>query len=237
MRSFSVRPLLILFAALGLGGLMLTGCDSNPTGAEEDQPTPKAHPDDYASSSAEAKQGPPGATLSTSPVLTFAATEEVGISRLVRTDGAIATKTNTTDLVPRHVTTLWWVIFNNPDECDGDCGEPDLFNPDVEASCPFADGSIVGGNGHARFQDLLKVGEDRNSCLEFFGAEDHGLLDPEGAEVHVVVRSHGPPIPGMVPEMRSTFAGACEDFLDAGTVPEEQGECADLQFAVHTPPE
>lgn len=186
----------------------------------------------------------PGQTgdRSTAPVLPFGSMEEVGTSRLVRTGDAIATRTNATGLVDGHVTTLWWVVFNNPEECShgtggANCGEPDLFVEDVQASCPYADGSIVGGNGHARFQDRLTVGETRNSCLEFFGAEDHGLQNPEEAEVHVVVRSHGPIIPEMVPEMRSTYAGGCEDFLDAGTVPEEKGECADLQFAVHAPPE
>lgn len=222
-----MRKLLSLSVA-GLLALAIGACQEGPTQLEQSE-VPAA---DRATAQ------------SIEPVLTFGAMEEVGTSRLVRSADAITTRTNTSALVPRHVTTLWWVIFNNPEECsDGTCGADDLFEPtDAKPSCPYADGSIVGGNGDARYQDRLTVGEDRNSCIEFLvGAneelegEDHGLLNPEGAEIHVVVRSHGPLIPGKVPEMRSTFAGACEDFLEAGTVPDEQGECADLQFAVHAP--
>lgn len=61
MQSISVRFLPILFVMLGLGGLLLTGCDSNPVDADQDQPKPKAYPDDYTSPSAGAKNAPQAA--------------------------------------------------------------------------------------------------------------------------------------------------------------------------------
>lgn len=184
-----------------------------------------------------------GASATTSPVYTFANMEEVGASNLVRSSDQLGVKIHTTGLIHHQAITLWWVIFNNPEECsEGACGEPDLFNPAVEPSCIYADGDIVGGNGHSRFHDRLKVGDRRDSCIDFFvdadpelEGEDYGLLNPEGAEVHFVIRSHGPLIPGMVPEMRSTFAGGCEYNLDPGVTPENPGECSDLQFAIHFP--
>ena len=196
--------------------------------------------------------GPPD--QETTDVLTFADGEAVdgATARLTRSAEALATRTDTRDLDHRHVMTLWWVVFNHPEHCEhgeGDvsCGEGDLFEGSegptgVEPSCMYADGSLVGGNGHARFADRLAVGEARDSCIDFFvdlvpdlqGA-DHGLTNPEGAEVHLVVRSHGPRIPGKVAEQRSTFAGGCEDFLEAGATRElAPGECSDLQFAVFT---
>ena len=194
--------------------------------------------------------GPPG--QETADVLTFAEFEPVdgATARLTRGADTLATRTDTRDLDHRHVMTLWWIVFNNPEYCehgegDAACGEGDLFDgPDgptgVEPSCVYADGSLVGGNGHARFADRLAVGEVRDSCIDFFvdlvpglGGADHGLTNPEGAEVHLVVRSHGPRIPGLVAEQRSTFAGGCEDFLDAGATDVlEPGECSDLQVAV-----
>lgn len=190
--------------------------------------------------------GPPG--QQTTDVYAFADTEQVdgATARLVRGAESLHTRTDTRDLDRGHVITLWWVIFNNPEECAGEaCGEADLFDgPDgptgVEPSCVYADGSIVGGNGHARFIDRLAVGETRDSCIDFFvdavpelEGEDHGLTNPNGAEVHLVVRSHGPRIPGQVAEQRSTFAGGCVDLLDAGaTHVLDRGECSDLQFAV-----
>ena len=193
----------------------------------------------------------------TADLLTFAEFEPVegATARLVRGDDAIRTRTDTRDLDHGHVLTLWWVVFNHPDHCEhgqGEvaCGEADLFDgPDgptgVEPACVYADGSLVSGNGQARFTDRLSVGEVRDSCIDFFvdavpelAGSDHGLTNPEGAEVHLVVRSHGPRIPGKVAEQRSTFAGGCEEFLAAGATHElEPGECSDLQVAILPPPE
>jgi hypothetical protein len=179
-----------------------------------------------------------GVSAETGPVYTFADMEEVGTSKLVRTENQLGVKLHTTGLVHNQVMTLWWVIFNNPGQCsDTPCGMPDLFDADVQPACLYADGDIVSGNGNSRYQDRLDIGDERDSCLDFFGGEDYGLLNPEGAEVHFVVRSHGPLIPGQVPEMRSTFAGGCEENLDQGITPENPGECSDLQFAVYLAPD
>jgi hypothetical protein len=189
-------------------------------------------------------------------VLTFAEFEPVdgATARLARSDDALLTRLDTRDLDQGQVLTLWWVVFNHPEHCEhgaGDvaCGEGDLFDgPDgptgVEPSCGYADGSLVGGNGQARFTDRLAIGDVRDSCIDFFveavdglDGTDHGLTNPEGAEVHLAVRSHGPRVPGMVAEQRSTFAGGCEEFLAAGATHElRPGQCSDLQVAILPPP-
>jgi len=169
---------------------------------------------------------------------------------LLREADGIRTRVHTTELAHGDVVTLWWVIFNNPEACaDGACGEADLFDgPDgptgVEPSCVYADGSVVGGNGGARFHDRLSVGESRDSCIDFFvdavdelEGQDHGLTNPAGAEVHLVMRSHGPLIPGMVQEQRSTFAGGCQEFFGAGVDELEPGQCSDQQFVVFLAPD
>lgn len=197
-----------------------------------------------------ASGGPP--SQETADVMTFADIEQVdgATARLTRGEHTLATRTDTRDLDHGHVITMWWVVFNQPEHCehgeeDVACGMGDLFDsPEgptgVEPSCLYADGSLVGGNGHAQFSDRLTVGEARDSCIAFFvdavdglEGDDHGLTNPEGAEVHLVVRSHGPRIPGEVRDQRSSFAGGCERFLDAGAPHTlEPGECSDLQFAV-----
>jgi hypothetical protein len=197
--------------------------------------------------------GPP--EQETADVLSFAdgAAVEGATARLTRGADTLAIRADTRGLDHLHVQTLWWVIFNHPEHCQfgeggAACGEGDLFDgPEgptgVEPGCVYADGSVVGGNGHARFADRLTVGESRDSCIDFFvdlvpeleGA-DHGLTNPEGAEVHFVVRSHGPLLPGQVPEQRGSFAGGCQTFLDAGaTHVLEPGECSDLQFSMFLP--
>lgn len=173
---------------------------------------------------------------------------------LLRDTDAVWTRTHTTGLPRGDVVTLWWVIFNHPDPCEhgeGDiaCGVGDLFDgPDgatgVEPACVYGDGSLVGGNGTARFHDRLSIGEARDSCIDFFVAAvpewegtDHGLTNPEGAEIHLVLRSHGPRIPGLVEAQRSTFAGGCEEFLDPGITELEAGQCSDVQLALFLAPD
>jgi hypothetical protein len=168
---------------------------------------------------------------------------------LHRQADGIRVRTHTAELSHGDVVTLWWVIFNNPEECAGPCGEADLFDgPEgptgVEPSCLFADGSIVGGNGGARFHDRLGIGEARDSCIDFFveavdglEGQDHGLTNPTGAEIHLVMRSHGPLIPGMVSEQRSTFGGGCKEFLGPGVDELQTGQCSDQQFAVFPAPD
>lgn len=195
---------------------------------------------------------PGGAGEATSAVYWFAdgSVVEGANARLVRAADAIRTRTHTTGLDAGHVMTMWWVVFNHPEHCEHGaggmaCGEGDLFDgPDgptgVEPACLYTAGSIVGGNGDARFIDRLAVGESRDSCIDFFvdlvpglEGEDHGLTNPMGAEVHLVVRSHGPRIPTQVGEQMGTFAGGCQVFLGPGAEHVlDPGECSDLQFAI-----
>jgi hypothetical protein len=179
---------------------------------------------------------PPG--LIGTPVVIDGAT-----ARLQRLEDGLATRTDTRELTPGHVVTLWWVVFNNPGECaTSPCGLDDLFDEDVEAACLAADGAVVTGTGAASFSDRLGVGEGRDSCLPHFGGADHGLLDPQGAEVHLMVHDHGPGQPGLMPVMRSTFDGGC-DFGDSdyplgtfGVPPVEVGQCATIQAAIFLAP-
>ena len=226
---------IILISFLILFGFTM-GCDSDiPTTTDEADSITNAN-------DLMAEKRGFGTSADTQPVYNFADLPdnltEVGSSKLIRTEDHLGVKLHTTGLVKHQVITVWWVIFNNPEYCeDTPCGMPDLFDENVQPACLYADGDIVSGNGNSRYQGRLNIGDERDSCLDFFEGEDHGLLNPEGAEVHFVVRSHGPLIPGMVPEMRSTFAGGCEEHLDQGITPEQLGECADLQFAVHLAPE
>jgi len=56
------------------------------------------------------------------------------------------------------------------------------------------------------------------------------------AEVHIVLRSHGPAIPGIIDEQISTFEGGCIIFFDPFTeIPDDVGECGDIEFAIHPP--
>jgi hypothetical protein len=178
------------------------------------------------------------ADRSISSVWSFATGMEVpgASSQLVRTNKGISMSLRTNGLPAGDAVTVWWVIFNNPDACttgEGGfrCGEGDLFNPAVEASVQNAGGHVV-GNGRYAVGSYLSEGDTSGCALAAFDLLCTGLIDASVADVHLVVRSHGPALPAFLPDQFKSFGGAC------GNEPEELGgggpnTCEDLQFAVH----
>lgn len=141
-------------------------------------------------------------------------------STLLRNSGGISYTLKTSELEPGGTYTNWYVVFNDPSQCTGPCGEDDDVFPGAPAgvSVIFADGHVIGRNGQGNFAGRLNAG-DTSGAL--FGP---GLSDPYGAEIHIVVRGHGQPIPGMVHEQISMFNGGCAINV-----------CDDQQEAVHVP--
>ncbi len=152
-------------------------------------------------------------------------------------DGISATL-DTTGLVPGHAITMWWVIFNHPEFCENGegglrCGEPDLliFGGDeaVEGSVVQAGGQIVGPDGSGHLGSYLAVGD--TSDLLIAGP---GLSNPLGADVHLVVRDHGPVQAGLFVDQLGSVSGGCtEGPEDTGTLGDFV--CVDVQFAAHEP--
>ena len=87
---------------------------------------------------------------------------------------------------------------------------------------PALMGNIIDEAERAFFQGHLPIGDPSEDLM------GRGLQDSMAAEVHLVVRTHGPAVPGQVDEMINTFNGGCSD-----TFPNEP--CQDLQFAVFAP--
>lgn len=160
-------------------------------------------------------------------------------AQLSTNNDKITMSVNTKELTPGDVVTVWWIIFNNPEECANgtpgiaNCAAPDLFNPAVQAEVLFADGAVIEQNGKGKYSAELYQGFVPRG---WFG---NGLLSPTGAEVHLVIRTHGQAIPGIINDMITTFGGACSN-VPAGhpshneILPGTPGpnECADIQFAV-----
>jgi hypothetical protein len=174
-------------------------------------------------------------TVSVSPVQRIIDGSVVGgaFSQLVRGHDSIRMHVSTADLDAGAAYTVWWVIFNNPEHCLDGCGLDDIMNPDRRAATQvavgFAAGHVVSQKGTGNFSARLAVGD-----LSGFGDGldvtppppfGPGLLDPMGAEVHLVIRTHGRQIPTLVDDQISSFEGGC------GINP-----CVDKQFSVHLPP-
>lgn len=184
------------------------------------------------------------ADASMSDVIVFGSGGMVaGTSTLVRNDAGVRMTFQTSGVEPRTVATIWWVVFNNPDACEGgmseglelQCASGDFGNPEVDASVFYATGHVIGGSGKANYAawlpaDRLTVDPDPSANQLIVG--DGILDDPRGAEIHVVLRTHGPTIPGMVHQQLNTFDAGCT------TAPpglEGPNTCMNLQFATHEP--
>jgi hypothetical protein len=166
-------------------------------------------------------------TRDVSPVFLFGTPQLVpgAWSALVRTDEGVAMTLHTNGLAPGSAATVWWVVFNNPELCThgqfgARCGLGDLppfgGDPSVQASLLNATGSVIGGAGIGNFGGYLSEG---NLTGVVFGP---GLLDARRADVHLVVRTHGDAIPGLIPEQLNTFNGGCPPNV-----------CQNLQSSVH----
>lgn len=146
-------------------------------------------------------------------------------SSLSRQASGVTATVRTRELAAGHAVTLWWVVFNDPSQCNdtseslgSQCGPGDLppFGGDDSAvtSLLYAAGHIVGETGGATFAARLRIGDDTDAMW------GPGLIDPAGAEIHLVVRDHGEKRPGETDDAIRTF-GACNP------------ECVDTQFAIH----
>jgi hypothetical protein len=150
-----------------------------------------------------------------------------GTSTLTRTDSGIALVLHTSGLQAGHTVTVWWMVFNHPQACisgastetpdDPRCGMADMGNAAAGLSVLYAAGNIVDEDGEADFGAYLQEG-DTDGALPGMGL---GLLDAAAADVHLVVRDHGPVDPRHVVEQIHTF----DDFCNP--------TCTDLQMSVH----
>ena len=132
-----------------------------------------------------------------------------GTGTLLRTNSGASATLHTTDL-PVGAYTVWWIIFNDPSACVDGCDGSDLRDesgvPNPGTSVLRATGKVVGPNGKGNFGAHLNVG-DTSEAL--FGP---GLTDSFGAEIHMVIRYHGPMVPANMPAQINSFGGGCGDF-------------------------
>lgn len=144
-------------------------------------------------------------------------------SILVRTNEGVGATLHTFGLVPGNAYTLWLGIFNNPKKCaTTPCAGPvDLPNPDVQGVVLWGSGQIAGEDGTADFGTFRAVGDTSGKAVGPPGTAE-ALERPFKAEIHLVVRSHGPVIPGMLNEQLTTFNGGCPP-----------NTCMNVQFAPH----
>ncbi len=174
-----------------------------------------------------------------SPAFTFPVHDELGneiqpakevsggFAQLTAEPFAVSMVFEANELTTGDAVTAWWVVFNQPELCtDQVCGEDDVLPPPgntaAGVSVLYADGKVVDTQGKARFASIL-LPNDTTEAI--FGP---GLTNPMGAEIHLVLRTHGPMVLELRSEQLSSLNGGCD--------PEPPNTpCRDVQFAIFAP--
>lgn len=146
-------------------------------------------------------------------------------------------KVKATGLEPDHAYTMWVVFFSDRTNCDdlgsgnAGCNGDDLGGAN---GITYGAGAVVDESGNATFAARLRDGT-AGSLVP--GVYDAGANN----EFHVVIRSHGPKIPGMVSDQIHSLDGGCDQ--EVGPPPENPangdfpvpalpGECGDVQLYI-----
>ena len=119
--------------------------------------------------------------------------------------------------------TMWVLIWNDPSRCTNggspNCLPPPAGGNDIPDTVVFGTGQVVPSSGKGDFTAHIGLGETSGIIG---GIERAGLTNPLGADIHAVLRIHGPVIPGALEGQITTVGGGCD-----------VQECADVQAAVH----
>ena len=184
------------------------------------------------------------------PAYRFGTNEIVGSSVLMRSPSGVSFTFESTgpgdgSALNGHMVTIWVVAFNKPEHCTPDGGDPvhpacslddvmdalggGLNQPEIDVL--YGAGHVVGDGSRVHFGGFRKVDDVKKST---FGM---GLTDVDNAEIHLVLRSHGPlsagyrQARGNVAESIGSFIGGCGGipwFDELGVIPTEEGQCNDL---------
>jgi hypothetical protein len=164
------------------------------------------------------------ATFQVSNAIVFGTGEVVpGAGTLLREPNAVELRAELSGLDANAAYTMWWIIFNNPGECTtggelAACGEGDL-NPDrdgegvnpVDRGVRHVAGFITGMAGTANVRSRLRMGaHPTGPAVAGFGQ----LNDTVGAEVHIVIQTHGSPLVGSVADQMTTPGAACNTVCE-----------------------
>ncbi len=181
---------------------------------------------------AAAQDDPSRDHISISPMFEFMDSGRVpgpeDFSTLVRDRNWVDMEIDTSGLDPATAYTAWAVIFNQPQYClASPCGLEDLpltpgHDPRVQASVAYVTGGFTGSEGTLRLAARLDRADDGMKPTEtLFGT---GVLNGRRAEIHFVLRGHGPDSGDPLLAFGSYNAGCSED-----------NPCGDHQATVHVP--
>jgi len=157
-----------------------------------------------------------------------------GWSAVTRNGKGVQVVLHTTGLVPGNAYTVWAVISNMSTSCSDKCGYDELSNPATNAGVVYLAGNLAGARGTSTFLGQRATGDIKGSLLGMLNAPTPGLIDPLVTEWRLILRDHGPVIPGHTSAQLDTFHGGCTAGSSFG-LGDGPNECDDVQFSVQLP--
>lgn len=162
-----------------------------------------------------------------------------GTATLTRTAGDIQLEISAASLTPGDAYSVWWVIFNDWQQCtDGECGLDDVVaavggDTTAGVSVLHASGAVPEDDGTAAMTARLVVG-DPGQHQVLFG---DGLTSIMDTEIHFVIRTHGPASADAdeLAQQLSTFEFGCTEDSSLGLGSGDFG-CFDAQDAIFAAP-
>lgn len=145
---------------------------------------------------------------------TFSPVATAGV--LVRSESEVEARLAMSGLQPNGAYTIWWMIFNRPQNCDGECGPEDLTDaagsPDpakirrIGGTVFNGTGFITANDGTANVTVLLKDGPLPIGNGVAVPAVDGYLWRGNGLNAYIwtIIRAHGPAEAGRMAEQIST---------------------------------
>ncbi len=152
----------------------------------------------------------------------------VGATILTRKKNKVSIDISTTGLASYGAYSIWWVVFNNPENCEHGiapyrCGLLDLpglgGSPDIDASLFWAGGAVATSDGSLNAAAEVRKNKPRGQVVM---GTTKGLRDVSGADIHIALRSHGTAMPGSTADQIGRFNGGCPP-----------GGCTNSQASIH----
>ena len=154
---------------------------------------------------------------------------------LVRTNDGVFVTLHSSGFADGTVVTGWIAIFNRPQHCATQpCSPADFANPAVGGSGYNFGGRSIGPDGSISLGAFRAVDDATGAGTPVNPMPPVPLLDPYSAEIHIVLRSHGPAVGD--PLQFTTFNGGCPPNPAGmpGVVSPAVG-CVNAHASVHMP--
>lgn len=126
-----------------------------------------------------------------------------GAGTLTRDEDGVEVRLTLAGLYKKSSYSVWWIVFNDPASCQH--GGPGVCGPTDIDAVANAGGFLTGTDGTANMTGELEVGPLPQG-LAGFGE----LTDAFGAEIHLIIQSHGKHNVGSVDAQISIPGAACK---------------------------